>query len=86
MPLRRVKRNGPISFCHVTDCSLGSRGRLNRTKTTIEKVLYGDGKLSGSTRELMEGEREGYRGKERFWTRQNLPCFPGLGTRERGVV
>ena len=34
----------------------------------------------------MEGEREGYRGKERFWTRQNLPGFPGLGTRERGVV
>jgi hypothetical protein len=29
---------------------------------------------------------DGLWGKDRFWTRQNLPGFPGLGTRESGAV
>lgn len=41
-------------------------GRLKSTRTTMEKVLYRDRKLSELTRKLINGEKEKKMEKERF--------------------
>ena len=55
MPLRGMEGNSSVCFRHIMNSALGARGRFDSARATMEKVLYGEGKLSGSTRELIEG-------------------------------
>ena len=61
-------------------------GNLKMMRDTVEKVPHVQGKSCRLIAELIDetGFVDDWHGWEKSCTPQNLPGFPGLGTRERG--